>query len=104
MKMYNNNGEAVVLEDFIELEVKTNNTFELDIVGSWKQKYNMSDDTIVTWAAVNYNFSDTYNLIGGDDEDYDINGFDMFEYEVNSEDIIEESEDDNGRFLIILER
>jgi len=104
MKMYNNNGEAVSLNDFIESEVNDKRNYELNVVERWMQDYNINYDSVVTWASVNYDISDTYHLIGGDDEDDEISGFDMFEYEVDSEDVIEESEDDYGRFLVILER
>jgi len=104
MKMYNSDGEAISFSDFIDIEVSDNENYPIDVVESWMYSYDINHDSVVTWATMNYDISNTYNLIAGDDEDNDLTCFDMFEYEVDSEDVIEESEDESGRFLIILER
>jgi len=101
MKMYSSYEEEITFKDFYIEEIKNKGNYSEQDYNEWCNKYDLSDDSVVTWTMADNISSLSYLSDEGDDF---VGTTDTTEYDIVVEDIIEESDDGNNGFLIILER
>jgi hypothetical protein len=109
---YNSHGATMYVSEFIEIEVEERENYELSDVYEWMLKYNFDETNECIWVtkdkrdAYKYILSAEYydKIENNENIDKLISDSEVYEYTDSDGQIIEESDDGDGGFLLIINK
>lgn len=104
---YYTTSRPMTINDFIEIEVKERNNYDVDEVNNWIKKYNITEDSILIWVTKKPHIAASYQMNASDwdnaEEIYNKNpnNYNVQTIKSNKGFLIPESNDGNEGFIFI---